>query len=155
MSPTTPQLHLWNTYICFAVGAPANLGLLWLIRHRTSSDLRLYSCVLAQAALLDLFNLLINLFIHPLNLSRGNDSIQAGIGLALLDPSSSMTNRWWNFSLLLLWSLSTTTIILSVAQQFYYRYTVVCRWAQSIPSSQINQSRSLEACSSPSTPTSS
>jgi len=106
MPLTTPQLHLWNSYTCFAVGAPANLALLWLIRYRTSSDLRFYSIILAQGTLIDLFNLGMNLLFHPLGLSHGNDTITAGVGWAPIDPDVSVTNRWWNFLLSLLWSLS-------------------------------------------------
>lgn len=124
---TATQLHLSNALLCFAIGTPANLGLLWLIRHRTGPELRLYSYILAQTALLDVALLLINVLFQPLFLSRGADSMTGAVGLALLDPSLSIANRCWNFSLFLLWLFTTSTMLFSVPVQFYYRYSLMCR----------------------------
>lgn len=132
MPLTANQLHYPNILACFALGIPANIALLWLIRHRTSTELRPYSRILAQTAILDTASLVINLLCQPIYLSRGTDYASYGVGLALCAPGISMACRWWNLLLSLTWVFCSALSIYSLSVQFYYRYTVMCRWASQL-----------------------
>jgi Serpentine type 7TM GPCR chemoreceptor Srd len=50
--------HRVNGWVCFLVGVPLNLALLQLIEKESSSELRLYSRLLKQTVVADLFYLL-------------------------------------------------------------------------------------------------
>jgi Serpentine type 7TM GPCR chemoreceptor Srd len=132
MPPTANQLHCPSMLACAAIGIPANIALLWLIRHHTSTELRPYSRILAQTAILDTASLFMNVLLQPLFLSRGPYAIVGAVGPALLDYSTgsteSMANRRWNVILFITWQFITTTADYSLPLTFYYRFTVMCRW---------------------------
>jgi len=52
---STTQL---NNYLCFGIGASANLALIWLIRRHSTSSLRPYASVLLVKSAIDLLYLL-------------------------------------------------------------------------------------------------
>jgi len=97
-------VHRINSVVCFFLGTALNSLVLYLVRKRTSEELRPYSCVLAQTAVVDLASLAVNLLFQPVYLTLGADSITGGLGLAVIDPAiGGMIIRWWNFGWYLLY----------------------------------------------------
>lgn len=62
------QLHRINAYTCLLVGVPLNSALAWLIVRRSNDELRVYSRILLQTAVIDL--LFLNIFALYIPVSR-------------------------------------------------------------------------------------
>lgn len=119
-------LRLWSC-ACFLVGAPINTLLLWLIRHRTSKEMKPYARILIQTAVLDLAHVLSFFLYTPVFITTGRASISYGIGMATADSTLSLANRWWNFGLYLYWLTMGTLATATIPAQFYYRHAVMGR----------------------------
>lgn len=122
------SVHRINSAVCFLAGSALNSLVLCLVVTRTSEELRPYSCVLAQTALVDLASLAVNLLFQPVYLTLGADAMTGGIGLAVVDPArGGMGVRWWNFGWYLVYLFVTSAAVYGTAVPFYYRYRVLCR----------------------------
>ena len=54
------RIHQLNGAICFALGLPLNLLLIWLIAQKSTEQMRVYKGILFQLTVADLYYLVIN-----------------------------------------------------------------------------------------------
>jgi Serpentine type 7TM GPCR chemoreceptor Srd len=119
-------LH-WTGWACFLTGVPTSTLLLWLIRNRTSKDLRPYGKILTQAALIDLAFVLVSFLYTPVFLSNGSEALIYGVGVAARDSTASVWNRDWNYWLYMLYLFVASMATYATPAQFYYRFAVLGR----------------------------
>jgi Serpentine type 7TM GPCR chemoreceptor Srd len=121
------QLHLINSLVCFAIGSLLNITLLALVYRRVGGkDLRVYSHILAQTAVLDLCSLVVSVTGQPLYLSRGSVAVTAVVGVLVQEGGEGDEgHRRWNYALTMLYTFVTSAAVYSIPVQFYYRYTVL------------------------------
>lgn len=73
------RLHQANAYGCFLVGGSLNLILLWLIVKKSNDELRVYSIILLQSAVINLVYLLLYAVCVPV---RGSSELELPSTLA-------------------------------------------------------------------------
>jgi Serpentine type 7TM GPCR chemoreceptor Srd len=117
---------LWYTnWFSFLVGTAVNTLLLWLIRNRSTAELRPYTYILAQTAIFDLALGLTNLLWEPVTLSNGSISYTYGLGLAMANGTLGADNRLWNACFYFTWVFVSAMAAYATPAQFYYRFSVV------------------------------
>ncbi len=124
---TITQQLIINNWVCFILAMVANSFLLWLVWKRTPAELRIYSRILTQSAILNLATILTEQLMQPMIVSRGPYTMTCGLGWAVLDPQGGEFNRQWNIVLLgaTLFAWYSTFYTMSLA--YYYRYVIICR----------------------------
>jgi hypothetical protein len=69
------RVHQVNAYLCFGLGTGLNGTLVWLIRTKPNTELRVYSRILLQSAAVNLVFLLISAAYEPVS----SDSSPSGL----------------------------------------------------------------------------
>lgn len=147
------RVHQINAYFCFVVGTGLNLTLIWLILRKSSAELKLYSRILLQTAVLNLLFLILSAAIVPvitpltqwiapthrqghshlqIILIDNGITLQYGVGILTLDADTSQTGsqkwmaRLWNFLILTLYCCVLVFNECAVSMQFLFRYYALC-----------------------------
>ena len=71
------QIHHANAYFCFLVGIGLNVTLIWAIIKKSSEELRLYSRILLQIGVLDLYYLVVTFLAEPVSDNLSTNSIKS------------------------------------------------------------------------------
>lgn len=122
------SLLYWSGIVCFAVGMPTNLLLLWLIRQRTRKEMLPFARILQQTAWFDLALLSSQFLWKPVFVVNERFTLGYGVGLVLADGTTSHAARWWNFVFYNIWYVVSSLALNATPAQFYYRFisTTIC-----------------------------
>ncbi|KAL3075236.1 hypothetical protein niasHS_014965 [Heterodera schachtii] len=135
------QIHRWNAFVCLLLGFCFNSVLIWLLLFRSTKEMRSYSRILLQTAVVDLLLSLANalvqpvpfefvsLFLFPLIRCFSIFFIHENAGIFYLNGPwmpliSSASVR---FLLLVLWILLIDFSVHGLCVQFYVRYLQIVR----------------------------
>ena len=116
-----------NATVSFAIGCTLNSILIWLILKRSSTELRTYSRVLLQIALLSMAYSTISVLFAPVMLATAQSSVIYGVGWLARENDGSAETHVWNANLTHVWSYLLYLTQFSVIVPFIFRYFALCR----------------------------
>jgi len=142
------SIHRLNGYFCFFIGVGLNTWLVWLVRKRSPVELRPYSRLLLQTAVIDLVYLTITFVYMPVSclfrlchlllmlqtpllqimIISDGAVVVYGVGALALNGLASPLSNKWNFVCISACYYMLLMSQCSVAVPFLYRYFAVCRY---------------------------
>ncbi|KAI1712911.1 serpentine type 7TM GPCR chemoreceptor srd domain-containing protein [Ditylenchus destructor] len=117
-------VHDLNSAACLIIGGVLNILLICLIRRKTSKEMTVYSRILLQTCIIDLYVLLIGYLLQPIFfVNEGNSShTWNGPIRSLFHPSEFI-----HFALFCAWIVGGFLSSASMTMQFVFRYLLLCR----------------------------
>lgn len=124
-------VHRVNNYVSFIVGSTLNATVLWLVAKKSSKELRLYSRILLQTAVVDLVFLATTFLYSPVILIGNGRAVMYGVGPLSLEPADASSAavaavRQWNLGAYTIWAYTLFFIQYSIAVPFIHRYFTLC-----------------------------
>lgn len=126
MLATTDSVHRLVAYVCFVVGIALNGTLLLLIWKRARTEVRVYSRILLQTALVGIAHLVLSFAYTPVLVVRDSRALVYGVGPLCMEASTPGAQRW-NLALHLAWTYVFFFGQYSVTVPFIHRYFSLCR----------------------------
>uniref|UniRef100_A0A915D1M7 Vomeronasal type-1 receptor n=1 Tax=Ditylenchus dipsaci TaxID=166011 RepID=A0A915D1M7_9BILA len=116
---TVRLIHSYNSSFCLFIGGFLNCFLVYLIKSRTTKEMKVYSRILLQTCVVDLCVLVIGFLSQPIFFAEYGES--AKIFNCPFDSSSHM-----QFLLFCMWIIANFLSSTSMTFQFIYRYLLLC-----------------------------
>jgi len=114
-----------NAIASFSASVSLNTLLIYLIRTRSSREMRVYSVLLLQTCVIDLLHSGTVLLAMPMSAVVDENHIILQQGLLPHVGKGAQTQL--NFTLVLLWAIVFMYHVNALPSQYIYRYLVLCR----------------------------